>query len=191
MSPKCNVYGILSIRLAQTLQLPQMMKPLRSQDKRVVRCGRRGTGGGSKLKPMFVQFALEPIWKVGGVTQVHYSFLDDTCTCVLAAKLAVESHGRLGGLCSSHITKIHSMLDDTQDVVGTLGGMIQMAQYHHTTANTHSELPHAGLHGVRPWGGCGGDAWSHRAVPGPGGAGARQGAGALGSPSGAAGGCVG
>ncbi|PNH11683.1 Elongation factor Tu GTP-binding domain-containing protein 1, partial [Tetrabaena socialis] len=34
------------------------------KDKRVVPSARRGGGGGSKLKPMFVQFALEPIWKV-------------------------------------------------------------------------------------------------------------------------------
>ncbi|GFR43096.1 hypothetical protein Agub_g3927, partial [Astrephomene gubernaculifera] len=39
------------------------------KDKRVVRSSRRGGGGsgGSKLKPMFVQFALEPIWKAYSV----------------------------------------------------------------------------------------------------------------------------
>ncbi|GIL67389.1 hypothetical protein Vafri_20793, partial [Volvox africanus] len=37
------------------------------KDKRVVRASRRGGTGGGKLKPMFVQFALEPIWKAYSV----------------------------------------------------------------------------------------------------------------------------
>ncbi|GLC55413.1 hypothetical protein PLESTB_000984700 [Pleodorina starrii] len=37
------------------------------KDKRVVRSARKGGGGGGKLKPMFVQFALEPIWKAYSV----------------------------------------------------------------------------------------------------------------------------
>ncbi|EFJ51620.1 hypothetical protein VOLCADRAFT_56931, partial [Volvox carteri f. nagariensis] len=38
------------------------------KDKRVVRTSRKGGGaGGGKLKPMFVQFALEPIWKAYSV----------------------------------------------------------------------------------------------------------------------------